>query len=456
MNHIDYRTFHFDFDHDIPIAYAVFEPIWDADKKQVCDSRYIYVNEKYCLMVRKTKEELMGKRLSECYDELNLQWFDFCYEAVVLGKTIRQRTYSPEIHRWVEFEVSPISIPGLCAYTFLDVDDEMAKSFNLTRAYKMDNIIIELTSILVNPKHYETAIQQALEKLSEIIHPDRIYILETDGTTISNTFEWCRQGVPSAMEQLQNLPCGLYMNTWNRYLQEDSSIIIEDIEKIKKDDPLVYDLLDKQHIRRLINAPIYDDDTIIGYVGVDNYVVNEELDMKHILESVAFFLGAKMVKEKLLRRLDFLSHYDVLTGVHNRNALMVDMEKLEETDTSVGILYIDDNGLKRLNDTYGHFYGDMHIKKTAELLMDCFGKDHVYRAGGDEFVVLVPGVEKVDFEKHLSTYQEKLAQEPELSVAMGSEWIGQAKKQLKAAIHRADQKMYEDKEAYYRNHGTGR
>ena len=122
----------------------------------------------------------------------------------------------------------------------------------------------------------------------------------------------------------------------------------------------------------------------------------------------------------------------------------------------MGILYIDDNGLKLVNDTYGHFYGDMHIKKTAQLLSDCFGKKHVYRAGGDEFVVLIPGIAQEDFEKSLATYQQRLTQETAPSVAIGSEWIDKAKEQLKAAIHRADQRMYEDKEAYYKNHNTHR
>lgn len=450
-----YQDFQPDLAQDIPVAYAVFEPIWDEEKKQVLDTRYVFVNDKYCKLSRKTREELVGKLFSECYGTVNRQWFEFCYEAVVLGKTIRQRVYSPEINHWLDFEVSPTTTPGLCAYTFLEVDKEIVQTISLTRAYKMDNIIIELTKILVNPHHYEMAIQQVLERMSKIIQPARIYILETDGHTISNTFEWCREGVESVMGKLQNLPCGQYMNTWERYLKKNSSIVIEDIEEIKEEDPLVYELLKMQNIWRLINAPIYDNGKVIGYVGVDNYEKSEELDMQHILESVAFFLGAVMVKERLLKKLDFLSRYDALTGVYNRNALMEHMDRLELTDRSVGIVYVDDNGLKQLNDTYGHLYGDLHIKKTAHILTECFGKEHVYRAGGDEFVVLVPGVTEEEFRKEVEAYQVQMHRFAAPSVAVGLTWIAKADK-LREAVHQADQQMYRNKAEYYKNHGGRR
>ena len=455
MATVDYEGFQPDIERDIPVAYAVFEPIWDEEKIHIIDTRYVFVNDKYCKLCQKKREDLVGHLFSECYETIDYQWFSLCYDAIVYQKTAHKRGYSPEINHWVDYEVSPTTIPGLCAFTFLEIDKEIVHTVSLTRAYKMDNIIIELTKILLNPYHYEMAIQQVLEKMSEIIQPARIYILETDGCTISNTFEWCREGVASMMGQLQGLPCGQYMNTWDRYLKKNSSIIIEDIEEIKDKDPLVYDLLKMQNIQRLINAPIYDNGEIIGYVGVDNYEKSEELDMQHILESVAFILGFVMVKQKLMKKLDFLSRYDALTSVYNRNALMEKIDRLELTEQSVGIVYVDDNGLKRLNDTYGHLYGDLHIKKTAHILTECFGKEHVYRAGGDEFVVLLAGITEEQFKEEVDTYHKKMQQFAAPSVAVGTEWIPTAEK-LRCAIHRADQQMYQNKEEYYKNHGTYR
>ena len=91
MAHRDYEGFKPDLTQDIPVAYAVFEPIWDDEKKQVLDTRYVFVNEKYCKLAGAKREDLVGKLFTECYGTINRQWFQFCYEAVVLGKTIRQR-----------------------------------------------------------------------------------------------------------------------------------------------------------------------------------------------------------------------------------------------------------------------------------------------------------------------------------------------------------------------------
>ncbi len=448
MDPVDYDKYQPNLDQDIPMAYAVFKPLLDETGERVVDAQYVFVNQKYCALVNKTKDELMGSTFCHSFEEINPQWFDFCYESAFRGKTIRSRIYSPETNHWIAFEVSPVSTPGLCAYTFMDVDEETAQRVNLLRENKTDSVIIRLISVLLNPMQYAEAIQNVLGELSEEIHPDRIYILETDGKTVSNTFEWCKEGVESEMANLQQLSCEQYMQTWSRCLKGNTSVVIEDIEEIQESDPAAYDLLKKQDIRSLLNSPIYDNGKIIGFVGVDNYEENDGINLQRLLETVAFFLSAKMVKERLLNRLDFLSHYDVLTGVHNRNAMMETIDRLEQTNQSVGILYVDDNGLKKLNDTYGHFYGDMRIKKTGQILCECFGKKHVYRAGGDEFVVLMPGVSKEHFLNLLANYQGILARDTETSVAIGNEWIPQAK-DLRKAVHRADQQMYQDKQLYY-------
>ncbi len=455
MDPIDYQTYQPNLDHDIPVAYAVFSPILDETGTHIVDMRYVFANHKYCLLTDRKKEDLLGHSLCENFDEINLRWFEFCYGACFEGKTSRSRMYSPEAKHWLEFEVSPISVPGYCAFTFLDVDEETAQKVNLLRDNKTDTVIIHLLSALVNPNQYTLAIQNVLGELSEEIHPDRIYILETDGKTISNTFEWCKPGIESEIKRLQKLPCDQYMKTWNSYLKGNTSVIIENVEDIKDDDPLVYQLLKSQDIQRVINSPIYDNGKIIGFVGVDNYERNDGLNMQRILETVAYFLSAKMVKERLLKKLDFLSHFDALTGVYNRNALMTTIARLEETDKPVGIVYVDDNGLKQLNDTYGHFYGDLHIKKTAQTLVDCFGAHHVYRAGGDEFVVLVPGMDEIQFQSLMTAYRDMMQNAASPSVAVGHQWIPSAK-QLEKAIHQADKQMYEDKALYYKNHAASR
>lgn len=91
--------------------------------------------------------------------------------------------------------------------------------------------------------------------------------------------------------------------------------------------------------------------------------------------------------------MNVLAHRDALTGVGSKLAYdgMVDKltEEMQQGGARFGIVMVDMNGLKQLNDTYGHEKGNVAIRKTCALICDVFSHSPVYRFGGDEFVVVV-------------------------------------------------------------------
>ncbi len=90
---------------------------------------------------------------------------------------------------------------------------------------------------------------------------------------------------------------------------------------------------------------------------------------------------------------------DAMTGVRNKRAYDHDMQILEQSlsDDAIvsapafGLAVIDMNGLKTINDTYGHEKGDIAIKKLCSIVCSVFAHSPVYRIGGDEFTVLLRG-----------------------------------------------------------------
>lgn len=99
-------------------------------------------------------------------------------------------------------------------------------------------------------------------------------------------------------------------------------------------------------------------------------------------------------------RLDFLAHYDTLTGLPNRclllDRLKLSVERAIREGTKVGLLYLDLDHFKEINDTFGHAVGDALLKAAAERMQTCIrGADTVARLGGDEFVVLLPDIKKL-------------------------------------------------------------
>ncbi len=96
-------------------------------------------------------------------------------------------------------------------------------------------------------------------------------------------------------------------------------------------------------------------------------------------------------------RLDQLAHYDALTALPNRS-LLIDrleqaMERAQRQACHVGLLYIDLDHFKQVNDTLGHAAGDALLKEVARRMKSCVrAVDTAARLGGDEFVVLVPDI----------------------------------------------------------------
>ena len=148
--------------------------------------------------------------------------------------------------------------------------------------------------------------------------------------------------------------------------------------------------------------------------------------------------------------MEAMSRTDLLTGVMNRNAMNNRIDSCDSDEYlqngSFGIVFADVNGLKIMNDTYGHVAGDSLLKKAAGVLCDTFRGQEIYRAGGDEFVVLIQRMSEAEFEACL----EKLREQANLFSVGGiySSKGGNVRRMMQIA----DERMYEAKEAYYRAH----
>jgi diguanylate cyclase (GGDEF)-like protein/PAS domain S-box-containing protein len=106
---------------------------------------------------------------------------------------------------------------------------------------------------------------------------------------------------------------------------------------------------------------------------------------------------SRAIQEKLR----FQATHDTLTQLVNRRDLYLRAESLQRrrarTGEHVGVLYIDIDGFKVVNDTFGHYVGDVVLKAAAERLAAVGRKDDVVsRVGGDEFVILLPALHSLD------------------------------------------------------------
>ena len=156
------------------------------------------------------------------------------------------------------------------------------------------------------------------------------------------------------------------------------------------------------------------------------------------------------MKKKGIEKLFKLAYTDIMTGTLNRNAYEERLKKLRKPSANlrdITIIIVDVNGLKKINDTYGHHTGDEALKTVAAFLLTSMGeKAEIYRIGGDEFVCIAMGNigggisefrDMIGFQNNDVPYN--------LDVSVGYKSYDDSVEDIDALIKHCDKLMYEDK-----------
>lgn len=157
--------------------------------------------------------------------------------------------------------------------------------------------------------------------------------------------------------------------------------------------------------------------------------VVESNEMGRLLST--FFQMSERIFSRV-EKLDHKAHHDELTGLKNRTSLPVDLDnsiaRLKDTGSKLAVLFMDLDGLKKINDSFGHDFGDLVLKKTADRLNRYTRhSDSIYRVGGDEYVALIKDVESISeidniVENILSSFEKSAVindQTIDISVSIG-------------------------------------
>ena len=147
-----------------------------------------------------------------------------------------------------------------------------------------------------------------------------------------------------------------------------------------------------------------------------------------------------------------MAYMDGLTGLQNRNAFIWDTNVVMDT-ANLGIIIMDINDLKEINDTYGHECGDMIIREAADVIKNAFDSmGHCYRIGGDEFVVICDNAGEVSLKAAIAKSEDMQAafnrkNRIQLNLATGYAVNEKTKdpQSFNGLMSEADRSMYIDK-----------
>jgi diguanylate cyclase (GGDEF)-like protein/PAS domain S-box-containing protein len=162
-------------------------------------------------------------------------------------------------------------------------------------------------------------------------------------------------------------------------------------------------------VKTLLIIPVYLSNKVVAILSLDAFSENafsqEAQDMANAFATQVGILLQRLSLEQALERsnkeLAKLASYDTLTELPNR-ALFADrleqaLAKARRTGASVGVLFLDLDGFKLVNDSLGHSMGDLLLKSVAQRLANCTREeDTVARLGGDEFTIILNSLEQAE------------------------------------------------------------
>lgn len=198
--------------------------------------------------------------------------------------------------------------------------------------------------------------------------------------------------------------------------------------------------------------PMYSAGYIIGTCLLHTFVLEDY--KRSQIRKLKELLENETRQRKELGEARRMAYYDALTSVRNKHAYVeaesdIDRRIAQKELKEFGIIVFDLNGLKYVNDHYGHETGDRYLKDACAMICDQFKHSAVFRIGGDEFVALLEGADFKNKNDLLEDFNKKIEENISKKSVIVSTGLGiydpESDNSFNNIFIRADKKMYERK-----------
>ena len=400
------------------------------------------------------------------FTDINFE--SFCYKCAADNEPLY--SYVNAHGYWLQGFYMPVSFPDddttekelgaktvYCLY-ILKHSTEMNSDSMSQRSSDVSNAVLNISIKLHESQDYYQSMADTVREIKKICGSDRCSLLTFDKA--NHKCELINEdGVQSASldvlsSEMERMPYEI-AEAWEKDLAGSDCLLLDDLRVMKDRDPVWYKSLAEHDVRSIILYAIRFNRMLVGFIWAAGFNTSRMMKIKEILELATFLVGAVIANHQMFSSLEEMSKIDNLTQVSSRNAMNIRVDMLVAGETehpqSMGVIFADLNGLKTVNDENGHETGDKLLAKAASLLKISFGEYEIYRAGGDEFVIFCPNISEGQFEKLIARHRTLMENTPEISFAMGCGFFT-GEYDICRAMQIADERMYKDKEDYYRRH----
>ncbi len=382
-------------------------------------------------------------------DTEHVGWY---YEPVDAGKAIWMDPYENQnINRIIVSYALPIYSEGqLIGIVGMDIDwsfitaivDEL-KVYDTGYAFLIDENFSIAYSKEFEPGTNIAGFSDELSQItqSDLERTDRVYELKFDGRNKTAVFTVLSNGKMMAVIAP------------NDEINEEYNALVARIAGLALVTGLGFVFITIQ-IAKTIIRPLKELDKAAQDIAQGHLDVELNIHSNDEVGTLAQSLSETARELKIrINYINNLAFSDKLTGVKNSTAYLQEVAFLKndilQKKAEFTIFVVDANGLKYINDNYGHEMGNELIIKVTQMISEVFGKENLYRIGGDEFAVILSGLSEAECEEYCKAFDS--AVENQKGKIWASASIGYAVYSNKvdntyeSVFNRADEDMYENK-----------
>ncbi|MEQ8174095.1 MAG: EAL domain-containing protein [Syntrophomonadaceae bacterium] len=270
----------------------------------------------------------------------------------------------------------------------------------------LQKLIGEITAdfVSVNYANLDERIRKLLKQSGQFFQIDRacVFLFDSGLGTMTMTHEWCDDDIEPVSNPFRNLPAEKF-SWWMGQILDHNFIHISDVEELPASAAQEKQQFIKEGVQSLISIPMVGQDVLKGFLIFYSVKSKKRWSEDHInhLRITSNVIADALSKCDADEKISHMAYFDHLTGLPNR-ALFMDrvdqaIKLAQRTGKMVGILFLDLDSFKTINDSMGHKEGDELLETiAAELVASIRNSDTVARFGGDEFLIMINNISKME------------------------------------------------------------